>query len=187
MNYILGITMNSNDKYNKLVYKISQLQDGATVHPKDYSLDYNEFQSIIDEIEKDNLFNKGYWIVGEEYIFMGLTFQGRSFIESNDGKQYSKIERVEVANHTHINVGHTNNGNIVVGNNNTITSEFNQKFNGLVKSIQESNLQDKENILRELHIRKNDETALKQFMGTLLSRGAEVASITSAIGALLSL
>ncbi|UCN00509.1 hypothetical protein LCX93_00915 [Sulfurimonas sp. SWIR-19] len=179
--------MNSNDKYNKLVYEIGQLKNGITVKPQAFSLEYNEFKSIIDEIERDNLFNEGRWALSEEYIFMGLTFKGRSFIESNDGKQYSKIEKIEVANHTHINVGHTNNGNIVIGNNNIINSEFNQKFDDLVKSVKESNLQDKENILKELDIYKNDETALKKFMGTLLSRGAEVASITSAIGTLLSL
>jgi hypothetical protein len=178
--------MTANDKYNRLVYEIGKLKDGTTVNPKDFDLEYNEFKSIADEIERDNLFNKGYWALSNEYIFMGLTFQGQNFIENNDGKQYSKIERVEVANHTHINVGQTNNGNIVVGNNNTINSEFNQKFDDLMQAIQESNLQDKESIVKELHAHKNNETALKQFVGTLLSRGAEVASIISAIGALLS-
>ena len=179
--------MTTDDKYNQLVYKIGQLKDGTTVNPKDFNLEYSEFKSIVDEIERDSLFNNGYWALSGEYIFMGLTYKGRSFIENNDGKQYSKIEKVEVANHTHINVGQTNNGNIIVGNNNTINSEFNQKFDNLVQAIQQSNLQDKENILRELNGCKNDETALKKFMGTLLGRGAEVASITSAIGVMLSL
>jgi len=188
MNLILKVSkMSINKKYNELVYKIGQLKEGITVNPKSFSLEYNEFKSIVDEIESDNLFNKGHWVLSGKYVFMGLTFQGRNFIENSDKKEYSKIERIEVANHTHINVGHDNIGNIVVGNNNTIISEFNQKFDDLVKSIKASNLQDKEVILKELNTYKNDETALKKFMGTLLSRGAEVASITSAIGALLSL
>ena len=179
--------MTSSDKYNKLVYEVGQLKSGENINPKDFGLNYDEFKSIIDEVERDNLFNDGHWLLSGGYIFMGLTFKGRSFIESNDGKQYSKIERVEVSNHTHINVGRDNTGNIVVGSNNEVKSEFNQKFDELVHSVKESNIEDKENILKELNANKNDETALKQIMGNLLSRGAEVASITSAIGALLSL
>ena len=178
--------MTVNDKYNQLVYKIGQLKDGTHINPKDFSLEYSEFKSIIDEIERDNLFNEGSWAFNGEYIFMGLTFEGRNFIENNDGKQYSKIEKIEVANHTSINVSKDNNGNIVVGNNNVINSEFNQKFNKLVQAIKESNLQDKEDVLRELSTYKDNPTELKRFMVTLLSRGAEIASIISAIGALLS-
>ncbi len=178
--------MTANDKYNHLVYKISQQKVGSIIKPKDFNLEYSEFESIIDEIERDNLFKKGHWAISGEYIFMGLTFKGRNFIENNDGKQYSKIERVEVASHTHINVGKDNNGNIIIGNNNIATIEFNRKFDNLVQAILKSNLKDKEEILQELYTYKNDDIALKKIMGNLLSRGAEVASIASAIGALLS-
>ncbi len=178
--------MSVNDKYNKLVYEIEKLKNYSRIKAKNFSLENNEFQSIIDQIERDNLFNKGRLTLNEEYIFMGLTFQGQSFIENNDGKEYSKIERVEVENHTHINIGKNNNGNIVVGNDNSINSKFDQKFYDLLNAVKKSDLQDKENILEELNTHKNNEIALKQFMGTLLTRGEEVTSIIAAIGAITS-
>lgn len=179
--------MNSSDKYNKLVYEIGQLKSGANVNPQDFDLDYGEFKSIIDEVERDNLFNNGHWLLNGGYIFMGLTFRGRSFIESNDGKQYSKIERVEVSNHTHINIGHDNTGNIIVGSNNHVKSAYDIKFQELIDIIYKSTLHDKNTVIETLEKHKNDKEATKNILVSLLSRGAEIASITSAIGTLIGL
>lgn len=83
--------MNSNNKYNMLVKEIANLKD-KDIYPKTFGMDYQEFKAIIDEIEKDGLFEKGYWLLDGSYMFIGLTFKGRSFIENNDKKEYHKIE-----------------------------------------------------------------------------------------------
>ena len=51
--------MTANEKYNKLVYEIGKLKMGQLVNPQDFNLEYEEFEAIINEIEKDNLFNEG--------------------------------------------------------------------------------------------------------------------------------
>lgn len=178
--------MTSNDKYNMLVLGISGSQK-REIYPETYNLEYQEFKAIIDEIEYDGLFERGYWALGGFYIFTGLTFKGRSFLENNDRKEYHKIEKTEVNYNNSINIGGNNSGNIITGNNNTINSEFDKRFLELLNAISKSNLQDKENIINELNIKKSDEVALKQFLGNLLTRGAEVSSIVSAIGSLISL
>ncbi|MFA6138800.1 MAG: hypothetical protein WC667_12025 [Sulfurimonas sp.] len=176
--------MSVNDKYNILVYEIAKSKND-NIKPESFGLNKYEFKRIIDEIELDGLFKKGHWILGGGYIFTGLTFKGSNFLESSDKKQYSKIEKTEVNYNNHINVGN-NSGNIITGNNNTINSEFNQKLSDLINSIATSDIQDKEMILQELNKNKNNEALLKQYTMSLLGRGAEVASIISAIGAFLS-
>ena len=179
--------MTASDKYNQLVYKIGQLKDGTTINPKDFNLEYSEFKSIVDEIERDNLFNNGHWLLSGGYIFMGLTFKGRSFIESNDGKQYSKIEKTEINYNQNISVGGNNHGNIISGNNNTVTSEFNTKFNDLVEAVSNSDIQDKEIIVNELISKKDDEILLKKYLTSLLSRASELVTVVPFIGRLFGL
>ena len=81
-----------------------------------------------------------------------------------------------------------NKGNAQVGNGNTInTSEFNQKFIQLIQEIENSNIGNKTQILQELTKNKENKAALRLSLGTLLTRGAEVATVIPAIGALLGM
>lgn len=180
--------MSINDKYNELVSQISKRKAGDTIRAKDFQLDTHEFRTFIEEIEKDGLIKAGDWYVERgAYGFNGLTLQGMSFIESNDKKQYSKIEKTEVNYNNHITVGGDNAGNIIVGSGNYVNYEFERKFSDLINAVNSSTLQDKEMILEKLNTRKNDKVSLQQYAGELLSRGAEVGSIVSTIAALLSL
>lgn len=178
--------MNSNDKYNMLVKEIANSKD-KNIYPKTFEMDFQEFKAIIDEIEKDGLFEKGWWALAGFYIFNSLTFKGRSFIENNDKKEYHKIEKTEINYHHNISVGGDNNGNIITGNNNIINSEFDKRFHELITAINNSNIQDKQLILEELNNNKNNEISFKKSLGTVITKGAEVASIVSAAIALLSL
>lgn len=178
--------MNSNDKYNMLVREIANSKND-NIYPKTFELDNQEFKAIIDEIENDGLFEKGYWILGGGYIFMGLTFKGRNFLENNDKKEYHKIEKTEITHHHNVNVGGNNHGNIITGNNNTILSEFDKKFDNLIQAINNSNLQNKELMIQELKSNKNDEVSLNKSLGAVLTKGAEISSIFSAVRELLSL
>lgn len=178
--------MNSNDKYNILVKEIANSKN-KDIYPKTFGMDYQEFKAIIDEIEKDGLFEKGWWALAGFYIFNSLTFKGRSFIENNDKKEYHKIEKTEINYHHNISVGGDNNGNIISGNNNIINSEFDKKFHELITAINNSNIQDKQLILEELNKNKNDGISFKKSLGTVITKGAEVASIVSAAIVLLSL
>jgi hypothetical protein len=178
--------MNPNDKYNMLVKEIANSKD-KNIYPKTFGMDYQEFKAIIDEIERDSLFKKGIFFMDNLiYVFRGLTFKGQSFLENNDKKEYHKIEKTEINYHHNISVGGDNNGNIISGNNNIINSEFDKKFHELITAINNSNIQDKQLILEELNNNKNDGISFKKSLGTVITKGAEVASIVSAAIALLS-
>lgn len=169
-----------------LVKEISSSKD-KNIYPKTFGMDYQEFKAIVDEIEKDGLFEKGYRLLDGSYIFTGLTFKGRSFIENNDKKEYHKIEKTEINYHHNVNVGGNNHGNIITGDNNIINSEFDKKFNELISAINNSNIQDKQLIIEELNNNKNDEISFKKSLGTVITKGAEFASIVSTAVTLLSL
>lgn len=180
--------MSINDKYNELVSQIGKRKEGDTIRAKDFQLDPSEFKLFIEEIEKDGLIKRGDWYLEKgAYGFNGLTYQGKGFIENNDKKQYAKIEKTEVNYNNHITVGGDNAGNIIVGNENHVNSEFERKFSDLINAVNTSNLPDKEIILEKLNSNKNDKVSFQQYAGELLSRGAEVSSIVSTIVAFLSL
>ena len=81
-----------------------------------------------------------------------------------------------------------NRGNMQVGNDNIMNnSEFNQKFTQLIQEIENSSVGNKSQLIQELNEKKEDKTALQSSLGTLLTRGAEVATVIPAIGALLSM
>ncbi len=178
--------MNSNEKYNMLVREIANSKN-SSIFSKAFGLDFQEFKAIIDEIENDSLFKNGFWALGGFYIFNGLTFKGRSFLENNDKKEYHKIEKTDITYNHNVSVGGNNNGNIITGNNNTILSEFDKKFEELIQAINNSNIKDKELILQELKNNKNNEVSLKKSLGVVLTKGAEFGSIVSAVSALLGL
>jgi len=175
--------MNSDDKYNMLVNEISSSKN-SNITPKDFGLEFQEFKAIIDEIEYDGLFEKGFWVLGGSYAFIGLTFKGRSFLENSDKKQYHKIEKTEVNYNNSINVSGNNNGNIISGNNNTIHSEFNKNFNALLDEINKSDLENKSLIIEELNACKDNPKTFKSYITSLLGVGVE-ASISTLIGNLL--
>jgi len=152
--------------------------------PKDYGLNYQEFKAIIDEIEFDALFEKGFWTLDGFYIFTGLTFKGRNFLENSDKKQYYKIEKTEVNHNHNINITGNNNGNIISGNNNTIHSEFDKNFSALIDEIDKSSLANKHSIMKELNRCKDNPKTFKSYIKSLLGIGVE-ASISTLIGRLL--
>ena len=172
-----------NEKYNLVINKIKDSND--TVKASDFNLEYDEFRGIINELEYDGLIERGEWCNSGGYYPMGLTFDGRNFIEHNDSKEYHKIEKTEINNSVHIQ---TNHGIAVAGNGNTInTSEFNQKFTQLIQEIENSSIGNKAQIIQELNKKKEDKTALQSSLGTLLTKGAEVATLIPVIGALLGM
>ncbi|MDX9743451.1 MAG: hypothetical protein RBT59_06500 [Arcobacteraceae bacterium] len=176
--------MNTNDKYNMLVKELPKFKDKCA-NPQDFGLSDDEFKNIIGEIERDGLFKKGYFSIDNySYGFMGLTFKGESFLENNYKKEYHKTE----INYNHnVTVGGDNHGNIITGNDNTIVSKFEKKFDALIQAINNSNIQDKEIIIQELQNNKNDDKSFKKSLGSVLTKGAEFGSIVSAVSALLSL
>ena len=71
-----------------------------------------------------------------------------------------------------------NSGNMQVGNNNTMNiSEFNQKFTQLIQEIENSSIGNKSQIIQELNEKKEDKTTLQSSLGSLLTRGAELATL----------
>ena len=177
--------MTVNDKYNKLVHEIGHMKEGTTVEPKNFGSDPSEFKDIIKEIESDGLFKKGYDNISNyEYIFSGLTFKGHSFIEVNDKKEYIKMEKTEINHTTNISIGRDNIGNIVTGDENTVTSEYELKFNSLIEAINNSSINDKDSVIKDLQSYKDDKKSMQSFLGNLLTRGAEITSIAAAAGAL---
>ena len=174
-----------NEKYNLVINNIEKV-DKFRIEASDFNLENKEFEGIIKQLEYDGLIERGKWALSPEgYIFLGLTFDGRNFIENNDSKEYHKIEKTEIHNSVNIENNH---GIAVAGNNNTINnSEFTQKFIQLTNEIQNSNIKHKNIIIQELNERKEDKVALQSYLGTLLTRTAEVATITPIVVELLGL
>ncbi len=173
-----------NEKYNLVIHELNneKVKQIAASH---FNLEYDEFKSIIDELEYDGLINRGEWLLNGSYFSMGLTFQGRSFIEQNDSKEYYKIEKTEINNSVNI---HTNHGIAVSGNDNIINNaEFNQKFTQLIQELESSSIENKNQIIQDLNEKKDNKLGLQSYLGTLLTRGAEVATVVPAIAALLGL
>ena len=173
-----------NEKYKMILHGLGSIQ-GKCTYASVFNLEYDEYKSIVDALEYDGLINRGEWCLSGGYHPMGLTFDGRNFIENNDSKEYHKIEKTEINNSVHIQ---TNHGMAVAGNGNTInTSEFNQKFTQLIQEIKNSSIGNKSQIIQELNEKKEDKIALQSSLGSLLTRGAEVATLIPAIGALLGM
>ena len=176
--------MNMDEKYNQLVFEMAQSKE-TSVKAEKFALSNSEFESIIKEIESDGLFNSGIWCVGGKYVFRGLTFKGRSFIENSDKKQYSKIEKTEINYNHSVHVGGNNNGNILAGSNNVVNSEFHQKFNDLIEAVDKSNIENKDIIIEELNNKKSNVKLLKDYVLGILSKGVEK-NVSTTIGNLLS-
>lgn len=173
-----------NEKYNLVINNIEGINE-YPVKASHFNLEDKEFVGIIKQLEYDGLIDKGEWALLGGYIFMGLTFDGRNFIENNDSKEYHKIEKTEIHNSVNIQANH---GIAVAGNDNIINnSEFSQKFTQLIQEIQSSNIENKNQIIQELDERKDNKELLQSYLGKLLTRGAEVATLVPIIGGLLGL
>jgi hypothetical protein len=175
--------MSMDEKYNQLVHQFSQLNK-SIVKAEEFGLSYTEFESIIKEIEYDGLFKDGKWGVNGEYIFLGLTFRGRSFLEHDDKKQYDKIEKTEINHNHNVHVGKNNYGNIIAGSNNVVNSKFHQKFNALVDAIDKSNMENKDIVIAELNNKKSNLKLLKDYVLGILSKGVD-RGVSSSIGDIL--
>lgn len=105
-------------------------------------------------------------------------------------KKREKLEKLLKPTQINIKTGDNSHGNVIVGNNNTITysNEFDTKFLELIEAINNSNLEDKKIFISELNIHKNNQEALHNYMTKkLLSKVAEVGTIVSVIGGLFGL
>ncbi|WP_373034155.1 hypothetical protein [Sulfurovum sp.] len=116
-------------------------------------------------------------------------------ILGNDDLIFSEGEK-KAAQNIHIEsfngvMGNVNKlGNLSTGanstnvyNENTISSEIDK----LIVEVQKLGLPDQNNVIRDLEASKENPEKAKTVLGSLLSRGAEVASISSAVISLLSL
>lgn len=169
------------------------------------NVEKDEPGAVIDGYGKQDVLNHKAYLIDEEYldglplentegslpvvdrvVIFKLTKKGHDLI-GNEGKEdYPKIEKTEINNH--INIQGDNHGIASLGNENVIiNSEFNQKFIQLTQAIENSNISDKTQIIVDLNEHKEDKVALQKYLGTLLTRGAEVATLMPAIGALLGL
>ena len=87
-----------------------------------------------------------------------------------------------------INIHGDNQGIAVSGNKNKIiNSEFDKKFIELIEIIKTSEIEDKNQIIENLKNKKEDKNEFQSYLGTLLTRGAEVTTLTPVIASLLGL
>ncbi|AFL67749.1 hypothetical protein [Sulfurospirillum barnesii] len=173
-------------KYNEIMDFLGKQKAGSDIYPEEFELEYDEFKILIEKIENDGLIKKGSWYLTDKlYTFRGLTFDGRNFLQNNDKKQYSKIERTEVTYNNVLNIHGNNYGNAVNGNGNTIQSPLDQKLLELIEAINKSHLSDKEQII--LKLQHSDKVGIQQTLGELLTRSSEVSSLVSMITGVLTL
>jgi len=89
-----------------------------------------------------------------------------------------------------VNIHGNNQGIAVSGNENHSKikyTEFNKKFIELLDEVKASNISDKYKIIEDLESNKEDNIELQSYLGTLLTRGAEVTTLTPVIASLLGL
>ena len=115
-------------------------------------------------------------------LIRDITDKGRQYLLSN-GQMNAKTEITH--NNYNMNI-HENNGVASVGNNNIINSKFEEKFTQLVQSIEQTNIEDKSEIILKLNELKEDKAGLQKYLGMLLSRGTEAVTLGTAIVELLS-
>jgi len=160
------------EKYNLVIHKIKDSRD--RLKASDFDLEYDELIRDVTEL-LDGSFH------------LTLTFNGKSFLENNDSKEYHKIEKTEIHHNSSLNI-ENNSGIAVVGNNNIInTSEFNQKFTQLIQEIEHSNIGNKAQIIQDLTEKKDDSKSLKFYLYSLLSAASDASSVVSVIGGLLGI
>jgi len=166
------------------------------------NVENDEANAVIDGYDKQEVLNHKAYLIEEEYLegqivrdteskiptigqvsISKLEKKGHDYI-MNDGEESSIIEKTEINN---INIHGDNHGIISAGNKNMISTEFNQKFSQLIEAIQVSNIENKNQIIRDLNTHKEDKVALQEHLGRLLTRSAEIATLAPIIGALLGM
>jgi len=89
-----------------------------------------------------------------------------------------------------VNIHGNNQGIAVSGNENQSnleSSEYNKIFIKLIEEVKNSNIKDKHEIVENLESQKEDKIKLQSYLGTLLTRGAEITTLTPVIVSLLGL
>lgn len=172
------------DKYLEVVKHLAQLSKNDSIDYKQFDFPNDELREILKALEKDGLINHVKVYFGGELDFCGLTYEGKIFAQNGYRKQE---KHMNVVNNYHVNIGRDNNGQVAFGENINFSSEFDKKFIDLIENIQQSQLNDKDNIIEHLQNFKSDKAGLQTYLGTLLTRGAEVSSIIGAITSLLPL
>jgi len=95
-------------------------------------------------------------------------------------------QAIQNITYQNIHIAGDNNGMAISGNqNNIVNSEFEMNFNKLIQTIMETNLDDKSQIIENLNKNKNNKIELQKYLGTLLSRSAEIVTLAPIIGSLL--
>lgn len=98
------------------------------------------------------------------------------------------IQKVIYSNTVNI---HGNNQGVAVSgnenNSNILDVEFDKKIIDLITAIEASSIQDKKQLIKDLNNKKNNKSELQSYLGTLLTRGAEVTTLTPVIVSLLGL
>ncbi len=115
-------------------------------------------------------------------IIFKLFEKGHDFI-MNEGDKINK--KIEITNNIVNN--RDNHGIISIGNENMISTEFNQKFSQLIEAIRVSNIENKNQIIEDLNTHKEDKVVLQEYLGKLLTRSAEVVTLAPIINTLLGL
>jgi len=112
-------------------------------------------------------------------IIFELFEKGHDFIMSEGDKINKKIEI-----NNNIVINRDNHGIISIGNENMISTEFNQKFSQLIEAIRVSNIENKNQIIEDLNIHKEDKVVLQEYLGKLLTRSVEFATLAPIISTL---
>ena len=67
-------------KLNEFLLKLSNEKKNTNIKSENYSLEKEEFNLLIKELENKNLI-EGQWFLSGEYLFKGLTFEGIRYLE----------------------------------------------------------------------------------------------------------
>lgn len=100
-----------------------------------------------------------------------------------------KIIQETTYNNT-INIHGDNQGVAVLGNKNHSNIgniELDKKLIDLIKAIEASNLEDKNKVIKDLNDKKDNRIDLQSYLGKLLTRGAEVTTLTPVVASILGL
>ncbi len=169
----------------------AELMKKILLNPEEKSIDGYDKQTILNH--KARLINWGY-AKGpihknregsrpfvDAAIILEITEKGSNFLSGNE-QTNTKTEITH--NNYNMNI-HENNGVASVGNNIIINAKFEEKFTQLIQLIEQTNIEDKSEIVLKLNELKDDKAGLQKYLGMLLSRGAEAVTLGTAIGELL--
>jgi len=109
---------------------------------------------------------------------------------SNEEKKKAQ-QNIHIENFNGVMGNIDNLGNLSTGDYNhnitTINNSINSKLNKLIEDISRLDIDDKEEIIREIENHRENKKQLTQILGNLITRGAEIATIAPAIGELIKM